>query len=84
MSKQHNENDDLRAIGKIANINRGSKTISLKSDNINVGLAMQGKIDFLTKYCGYTFIQPKHSNNSTKEYKAVKGNIKDIPLTEEY
>lgn len=84
MSKQHNENDDLRAIGKIANVNRGSKTISLKSDNINVGLSMQGKIDFLTKYCGYTFIQPKRSNNSTNEYKAVKGNVKDIPLTEEY
>lgn len=52
---RHDENKDLRSVARIAKINLGDKTIQA-SKSATIGIHMWGKIDFLTKYCGWHFI----------------------------
>ena len=50
MAKKHDERKDLRSVSRIARINGNHIIIGDKSA---VGIHTWGKIDFLTKYCGY-------------------------------
>lgn len=51
MSKKHDERKDLVSVSRIARIDGNHIIIGDKSI---VGIHTWGKIDFLTKYCGYT------------------------------
>ena len=52
---KHDENKDLRSVGRIARVNLADKTINC-SKSATIGIHMWGKLDFLTKYCGWHFI----------------------------
>lgn len=64
MAKRHDESNDLKSLAKVARIDYHSKTISLPATAI-VGISMKGKIDYLTKYCGWTLLRTNGSNNSS-------------------
>ena len=55
MSKNHDENKDLRLVSRIAKINYSNKTIQAPKSAI-IGINTWGRIDFLCHYCGWTFI----------------------------
>lgn len=61
MSKNHDENKDLRLVSRIARIDYSNKTIQSPKSAI-IGIKTWGRIDFLTNYCGWTFIY----NNDVK------------------
>lgn len=61
MAKNHDENKDLRLVSRIANIDYSSKTIQSPKSAI-IGNKTWGRIDFLTHYCGWTFVY----NNDVK------------------
>lgn len=61
MSKNHDENKDLRLVSRIARIDYSNKTIQAPKSAI-IGNKTLGRIDFLTHYCGWTFIY----NNDVK------------------
>lgn len=54
MAKKHDENKDLRSVSRVARINFGDKTIQA-AKSATIGIHMWGKIDYLTKYCGWHF-----------------------------
>lgn len=55
MSKKHDENKDLRLVSRIAKIDYINRTIQSPRSAI-IGNKTWGRIDFLTHYCGWTFI----------------------------
>ena len=55
MSKKHDENKDLRLISRIAKVDYADKTIQASKSAI-IGNRSWGRIDYLTHYCGWTFI----------------------------
>lgn len=55
MSKNHDENKDLRLVSIIAKIDYSNKTIQAPKSAI-IGNKTWGRIDYLTHYCGWTFI----------------------------
>lgn len=55
MSKNHDENKDLRLVSRIAKIDYANKTIQAPKSAI-IGNNTWGRIDFLCHYCGWTFI----------------------------
>lgn len=61
MGKLHDENKDLRLVSRIARIDYSNKTIQSPKSAI-IGIKTWGRIDFLTNYCGWTFIY----NNDVK------------------
>ena len=52
---KHDENKDLRLFSRIGKVNIVSKTLKASKNQL-IGIRMWGRIDFLTHYCGYTFI----------------------------
>ena len=50
MAKKHDEKKDLKCVSKVAEINGNHIIIPT---NTVIGIHMWGRIDFLTKYCGY-------------------------------
>lgn len=55
MSKNHDENKDLRLVSRIAKIDYSNKTIQAPKSAI-IGNRTWGRIDFLTHYCGWHFM----------------------------
>lgn len=55
MSKNHDESKDLRSIGRVARVNYSTKTISAPKTAI-IGNTRWGRIDYLTHYCGWSFV----------------------------
>lgn len=55
MSKKHDEDKDIRLISRIAKLDYINKTIQAPKSVI-IGNTTWGRIDFLTHYCGWTFI----------------------------
>lgn len=55
MSKLHDENKDLRLVSRKAKIDYANKTISAPKSAL-IGNKTWGRIDYLTKYCGWFFI----------------------------
>ena len=49
---KHDENKDLRLVGKFAKINTREKTITMSKNTI-LGIRTLGRIDFLCNHCGY-------------------------------
>ena len=52
---KHDENKDLKSFSRIGKISPGDKTLRA-AKNATIGIHMWGRIDFLTKYCGWHFI----------------------------
>ena len=55
MDKKHDENKDIRLVSRISKIDYFNKTIQAPKSAI-IGNKTWGRIDFLTHYCGWTFI----------------------------
>ena len=51
MGKKHDETRDLRSIAKVAKVNYSNKSITISKDK--AGLSIIGKLDYLSKCCGY-------------------------------
>jgi len=87
MSKKHDENRDLRLIGKIGKVNPSDKTINVSRGTV-IGIHMWAKLDYLTHYCGYTLvwngtavvtkaqIRDEVSTSSVKSQKKIKNEFK--------
>lgn len=86
---KHDENKDLKSVARIAKINPGDKSIQC-SKNATIGIHMWGKIDYLTKYCGWHFIwnnsvdrvNYNSSNESSKSVRDLKKAKKQPKLTD--
>ena len=64
MAKRHDENKCLRSFKRIGRVDMYDKTLQA-SKNAVIGIHLWGKIDYLTKYCGWHFIW---NNNATLVY----------------
>lgn len=52
---KHDENRDLRSFSRVGKVDYSNKTLQA-SKSSTIGIHMWGKIDFLTKYCGWHFV----------------------------
>lgn len=64
--KKHDENKDLKLFSRIGRVNLGDNTLRA-SKKATIGIHMWGRIDFLTRYCGWHFVWDNTA--STKPYK---------------
>lgn len=90
MSKNHDENKDLRLVSRIAKIDYSNKTIQAPKSAI-IGNKTWGRIDYLTHYCGWTFIwnnevsisvrYTDNDNDNAKSKRAAKRAAKENTLT---
>ena len=71
MAKRHDENKCLRSFGRIGKVGY-DKTLQAPKNAV-IGIHLWGKIDYLTKYCGWHFIW----NNDVN----VTRNVSDNPET---
>jgi len=51
---KHDESRDLRSVSRIARVDYSNKSIQA-SKSATIGIHMWGKLDYLTKYCGWHF-----------------------------
>ena len=61
--KKHDENRDLRSFSRIGKVDYSSKTLQCAKSAV-IGIHLWGKIDFLTKYCGWHFVWNNSAGNS--------------------
>lgn len=52
---KHDENKCLRSFSRIGKVDYSSRTLKA-SKSATIGIHLWGKIDFLTKYCGWHFV----------------------------
>ena len=64
MAKRHDENKCLRSFKRIGRIDMYDKILQAPKNAV-IGIHLWGKIDYLTKYCGWHFIW---NNNATPVY----------------
>lgn len=80
MAKNHDEAKDIRLVSKVARIDYSNKTIQAPKSAI-IGNKTWGRIDYLTHYCGWTFIwnnEVKVSrSSSTGEVDSTKSRKRD-------
>lgn len=80
--KKHDESKDLRSFSRIGRVDYHDKTLQC-SKNATIGIHLWGKIDYLTKYCGWHFIwnnsagvsyyqNEEDNNKSSRVQKKVK------------
>lgn len=60
---KHDENKDLRSFSRIGKVDYSDKTLQCAKSAI-IGIHLWGKIDFLTKYCGWHFVWNNNVGNS--------------------
>lgn len=65
MTKKHDENKDLRLISRIAKIDYSTKTIQAPRSTV-IGIRSWGRIDFLTRHCGWSFFWNNNVKVSTR------------------
>ena len=90
MGKLHDENKDIRLVSRIAKIEYYNKTIQAPK-SATIGNKTWGRIDYLTHYCGWTFIwnndiriSGKYTTNdddTTKRKRDAKKVAKENTLT---
>ena len=64
---KHDENKDLRSFSRIGKVDYSDKTLQCAKSAI-IGIRLWGKIDFLTKYCGWHFIWNNNVGNSYNQF----------------
>jgi len=79
MSRKHDENRDLRSFARLGRVNYGDKTL-VASKSATIGIHLLGKIDYLTKYCGWSFyynndVKPEPQNQSSDVDVKVKKEV---------
>ena len=74
---KHDENKDLRLFSRIGNVNPSSKTLKAAKGTL-IGIRMWGRIDFLTHYCGYTFIYDNFINTGMSSNSDVKSSKREL------
>lgn len=73
---KHDENKDLRSFSRIGKVDYSDKTLQC-AKSATIGIHMLGKIDFLTKYCGWHFVWNNNAGNSYNQFNSDSGvNIK--------
>lgn len=65
-SKHYDEAKVLASVSKKCVVNRGNKIISYNPSNHQIGNGTWGKIDYLTKYCGWTLLKDNSVNGGRK------------------
>lgn len=70
MAKRHDENKCLRSFKRIGRVDMYDKTLQAPKNAI-IGIHLWGKIDYLTKYCGWHFIW---NNNAGPVYNLSEDN----------
>lgn len=85
--KNHDENKDLRLFSRIGKVDSITKTLKANKNQL-IGIRMWGRIDYLTKYCGYVFIRDNSINanvanndNNSSNYRDLKKARKEKQLT---
>lgn len=82
MAKRHDENKCLRSFGRIGKVGY-DKTLQAPKNAV-IGIHLWGKIDYLTKYCGWHFIWNNDvnvaRNISDNSESSVKKQKKDYKL----
>ena len=82
MAKRHDENKCLRSFGRIGKVGY-DKTLQAPKNAV-IGIHLWGKIDYLTKYCGWHFIWNNDvnvvRNVSDNSETSVKKQKKDYKL----
>lgn len=87
---KHDENKDLRSVARIAKVNLSDKSIQC-SKNAIIGIHMWGKIDFLTKHCGWHFFlwdnvvgvgYNQFADNNNNSARATKKTKKEAKFTD--
>ena len=82
---RHDENKDLRSFSRIGKVFISDKTIHA-SRSATIGIHLWGKIDFLTKYCGWHFIWDNNAGVGVKSddspNRINKKAKKEHPLTD--
>lgn len=68
MAKKHDERKDLKCVSRVAEIN-GNRIIV--PTDVVVGIHTWGRIDFLTKYCGYFLYRSKNVKASNLKFEDV-------------
>lgn len=68
---KHDENKDLRSFSHIGKVDYSNRTLQA-SKSATIGIHLWGKIDFLTKYCGWHFVW----NNAASNYSQVSSDTK--------
>ena len=90
MNKKHDENKDLRLISRVAKVDYSNKTIQAPKSAI-IGIRSWGRIDFLTRYCGWVFFWNNNvkvfqrlttSDDATKHKRDAKKAAKENTLTD--
>ena len=84
MSKKHDENQDVYILTKECKLVINGKKTIYGSKNQVIGNKAWGRIDYLTKYCGYVFIwdntlvskETQKDSNAKTELKKTKKTIK--------
>ena len=64
---KHDENKDLRSFSRIGKVDYSDKTLQCAESTI-IGIHLWGKIDFLTKYCGWHFVWNNNVGNSYNQF----------------
>ena len=85
MAKRHDENKCLRSFGRIGKVGY-DKTLQAPKNAV-IGIHLWGKIDYLTKYCGWHFVwnndvSPTYNRNSDESNDAKKKQKKEHKLTD--
>lgn len=90
MNKKHDENKDLRLISRVAKVDYSDKTIQAPKTSI-IGIRSWGRIDFLTRYCGWSFfwnnkvkvpVRLATNDDVTKHKRDAKKAAKENTLTD--
>ena len=74
---RHDENKDVRSFSRIGKVNPGDKTLRV-SKSATIGIHMWGRIDFLTKYCGWHFIWDNSAGVGTVKADGPAKSNKDL------
>ena len=64
---KHDENKDLRSFSRIGKVDYSDKTLQC-AKSATIGIHMWGKIDFLTKYCGWHFVWNNNAGSSYNQF----------------
>jgi hypothetical protein len=75
MSKNHDENKDIRLVSRIAKVEFYDKTIKAPKSAI-IGNKTWGRIDYLVHYCGWTFIWDNSVNVNRNRFVDTDNNTK--------
>ena len=89
MAKKHDENKCLRSFSRIGRVDMYNKTLQAPKNAV-IGIHLWGKIDYLTKYCGWHFIwnnnaapvYTKNSDDSNNNEVVKKKQKKEYKLTD--